>query len=333
MTDAVIQVAASRRPLAWLTVFCGAYTIFAFALAPALYIANLRAFALMFLPAALFLSFLGLLVAAILARPAAPFTRLAEIIRSRGTEALAIAIGLCIAMAAFWTIKFEIPRFVPFYADRVLADIDQFIHFGDPWRWVHSFMPAEAMRPMLLVYFPGWLAEFFACIALAAFHPNDGLRTRYLLTFTAAYVGLGNVLAAAGASVGPVFYQRFLGDGRFDGLITALKENQDSAYHFLVADRLYAAYVSGAQGIFAGISAMPSIHVAVVTLNALFLMQINRWLGAAACLFAALIMLGSVYFGWHYAIDGYVSIAAVLAFWRIFAVTMQREDSAPARGA
>jgi hypothetical protein len=27
-------------------------------------------------------------------------------------------------------------------------------------------------------------------------------------------------------------------------------------------------------------------------------------------------MFGSVYFGWHYALDGYVSIVAVLLIWR-----------------
>jgi hypothetical protein len=332
MTDAVIEVAPSRRPLAWLGAFCGAYAIFAFSLAPSLYFANLRAFAFWFLPGALILSFVGLLVAAFLRRPAAPLA-LAEIIQSRGVEALVITIGMCIGMAAFWTIKFEIPHLVPFYADRLLADVDHFIHFGDPWRWVHSIMPTAAMQPMLFVYFPGWLTEFLVCIAIAAFHSNDGLRTRYLLTFSVVYVLLGNILAAAGASVGPIFYERFLGDGRFAELVTALKNNPDSSYLFLVADRLYKAYVSGAQDIFAGISAMPSIHVAVVTLNALFLMKINRRAGIAAWAFAALIMLCSVYFGWHYAVDGYVSIAVVLVLWRAFAVTMQPEEAASLRRA
>ena len=101
MTYAVIDVPASRRPLTWLDIFCGAYTIVAFGLAPALYIANLRAFTLQFLPAALFLSFLGLLVAAILKRPKAPLAELNGIIRSRGAGALAISLVMCIGMAAF----------------------------------------------------------------------------------------------------------------------------------------------------------------------------------------------------------------------------------------
>ncbi|GLS34081.1 PAP2 superfamily protein [Mesorhizobium albiziae] len=285
---------------------------------------NLSAFALQFLPAALVLSALGLLFAAIVQHPAAPLTQLSGVIKRRGRGALGIALVMCIGMAAFWTLKFHIPHVVPFYADPALAEIDRALHFGDPWRWAHSIAPAAAMGPMLVVYFPLWLLEFFGCIALAAFHPSDRLRFTYLLSFTATYAGLGIVVATLGASVGPIFYDQFFpGEGRFAELIPTLKQSPASSYHFLVADRLYAAYASGAADIFAGISAMPSIHVAVATLNALFLMQISRWLGFAAWAFTALILYGSVYFGWHYAVDGYVSIAAVIAFWKIFQARMR----------
>lgn len=323
MTEAAIRIPASRRPLVWLSIFCGAYASAAFSLAPALYMRNLSAFALQFVPAALVLSASGILLFSIVSRPAAPLTQLAGIIRQRGSGALVIAAVMSIGMAAFWTVKFHIPNLVPFYADPVFAEIDRMLHFGDPWRWVHSIMPAAAMRPMLVAYFPLWLLAFIGCIALAAFHPNDRLRSRYLLSFAATYAVLGTVLAAFGASVGPIFYDRFLGESRFSELVLTLKQNEGASYHFFVADRLYAAYTSGAEDIFAGISAMPSIHVAVAALNALFLSQISLRLGIAAWAFAALTLLGSVYFGWHYAVDGYVSIAAVLAFWRIFGARMR----------
>jgi len=64
-------------------------------------------------------------------------------------------------------------------------------------------------------------------------------------------------------------------------------------------------------------TAMPSMHVAVVTLNALMLSHINRYVGALGWLYAAIILLTSVYLGWHYAIDGYVSIAGVSGIWWI----------------
>ncbi|ASY62542.1 hypothetical protein SJ05684_c10850 [Sinorhizobium sojae CCBAU 05684] len=252
---------------------------------------------------------------------------MAGIIRRRGSGALVIAAVICVGMAAFWTVKFHIPLVVPFYADHALAETDRMIHFGDPWRLVHSIIPPIAMQPMLIVYFPLWLLEFIGCIALAAFHPSDRLRSRYLRSFAATYAVLGTLLAAVTASVGPIFYDQFFGEGRFAELVLTLKQNPDARYHFFVAERLYAAYVSGAEDIFAGISAMPSIHVAVASLNALFLTQINRWLGLAGWAFAALTLLGSVYFGWHYAVDGYVSAAAVFFFWRLFDAPSQNKQS------
>ena len=45
---------------------------------------------------------------------------------------------------------------------------------------------------------------------------------------------------------------------------------------------------------------MPSMHVAMAVLNALFLGRLAWWLGALRLAFAAAILFGSVYFGWHY---------------------------------
>ena len=60
---------------------------------------------------------------------------------------------------------------------------------------------------------------------------------------------------------------------------------------------------------------MPSFHVAIAVLNAIYLTGFNRIVGALAWTYATIIMLGSVYFGWHDAVDGYFSIAAVLVLW------------------
>lgn len=46
---------------------------------------------------------------------------------------------------------------------------------------------------------------------------------------------------------------------------------------------------------------MPSVHVAIATLNAFYLARLNRWLGVAGWAFAIFILFGSVYTGWHYA--------------------------------
>jgi membrane-associated phospholipid phosphatase len=85
---------------------------------------------------------------------------------------------------------------------------------------------------------------------------------------------------------------------------------------------LYASYQTGDSAMGTGISAMPSMHLAIVTLNACMLTSLNRHVGVLAWIYVALIQLGSVYLGWHYALDGYFSIAAVgLIWWGVGRVT------------
>ena len=61
---------------------------------------------------------------------------------------------------------------------------------------------------------------------------------------------------------------------------------------------------SGGEGIVGGISAFPSMHVSLVTLNALFLFEFSRRGGLALFAYVALVVASSVYLAWHYAIDG-----------------------------
>jgi hypothetical protein len=66
-----------------------------------------------------------------------------------------------------------------------------------------------------------------------------------------------------------------------------------------------------------GISAFPSLHVAVATLNAIYLWRFGsflRWFGVA---FLIAIQLGSVHLAWHYGVDGYASILATPLIWML----------------
>ena len=58
-----------------------------------------------------------------------------------------------------------------------------------------------------------------------------------------------------------------------------------------------------------GLMAMPSMHLTVVSLYVLFFWNEGRYCRWAAVIYAALVFMGSLYSGWHYAIDGYVGFA------------------------
>jgi len=64
-----------------------------------------------------------------------------------------------------------------------------------------------------------------------------------------------------------------------------------------------------------GLMALPSLHVAAVTLYALFAWGEGRFMRWLTILFAVCIFLGSLLSGWHYAIDGYAGALIAAALW------------------
>jgi hypothetical protein len=66
-----------------------------------------------------------------------------------------------------------------------------------------------------------------------------------------------------------------------------------------------------------GVSAFPSLHVAMPILGACAAWRPHRWLAWAFLAFALVIFLGSIRLGWHYALDGEVSAVGVLIIWRL----------------
>jgi hypothetical protein len=60
---------------------------------------------------------------------------------------------------------------------------------------------------------------------------------------------------------------------------------------------------------------MPSIHVAMPALFALSLWRASPRMAIVLSGYAVVIFLGSILLGWHYAIDGYVSLIGVGCLW------------------
>ncbi len=257
----------------------------------------------------------GLCGAAVLARPRAPIGYLRALLRRRGLGAAVTLLVFCIGITAFSTFKHHLPAWVPFFADRPLADLDEALHFGQPWRWAHDVAPEGAGAVLAVLYGPVWFAQFFGFVVLAAFLTRDALRARYLIALVGTLVLLGTLGRIAGASAGPIFYDRMQDSSRFADLAAALSATRHGQAMLAASDYLYASYRSDSAVFGSGISAMPSIHVALAVLNALFLRALNPRLAPVGVAFAAMILFGSVYFGWHYALDGYASIIGVALIW------------------
>ncbi|WP_347312182.1 phosphatase PAP2 family protein [Defluviimonas sp. SAOS-178_SWC] len=239
-------------------------------------------------------------------------------------------LGTVIFQAAFSFVKSTIPFIVPFYADRYLADFDRWLHGGtDPWVFAHAWAPAIPIERLLNVYMTVWTLAAIGFIVAVAMTDRDRQRVvRFLVLFFLAWVFLGNVLAVAFSSVGPVFYDQLLGGDRFAALAAALAEPPFAGSQISTAQGyLWAAYSESGMALGSGISAFPSVHLGVATMTALYMGERSRWLILPGVAFVATILFMSVYTGYHYAVDGYFSILFMLGLWAM----LRRVQNAEAR--
>jgi membrane-associated phospholipid phosphatase len=80
-------------------------------------------------------------------------------------------------------------------------------------------------------------------------------------------------------------------------------------------EMLWESYVNSEVKQITGISAMPSMHISMAFLFVLVGLRANRVIGILLIVFAVLNMIGCVYLGWHYAIDGYAVIVCTWLLW------------------
>jgi hypothetical protein len=197
---------------------------------------------------------------------------------------------LAVFFSAIAWLKSMIPAFVPFWADAPLAATDRLlIPFALPrGRWLDVMALPYGLWQLINILGVVW-----------ALHTQRPARPiiAYMLTWL-----IGMALAYAFSSAGPIFTGQY-----------PMRSAHVSVR--MAADFLLDNYRSHGAGIGGGISAFPSLHVAIATWFALFLRSIGiRWLGEVFLLW---IWAASVILGWHYVLDGPAGIAVALIAWKL----------------
>ena len=232
-----------------------------------------------------------------------------------------IFFAFIIFMGTFTSLKSMIPLVQDYRWDESFALWDRWLHFGiDPWRLLQPVFGYAPISFAINVIYNLWFAVMFAVLYWQLFNiKRPALRKRFFWAFLLSWVICGNVLAMALSSAGPCFYE-FVVDG-FNPFTAQMEYFNDLAdagwpmWALQTQDLLWSTYQANETGVGSGISAMPSVHVALAFLFYL----LSRSYGRAARLFfggfAVVIMIGSVHLAWHYAIDGYVGAAVVALIW------------------
>jgi PAP2 superfamily len=268
-----------------------------------------------------------LLIAFALRREKQPTRAALQFIRSRfATPGSAFAVGAAvlmipILMGSFGTLKMMMPLMRPFNWDPALAAADRLLFFGvDPWRITHAVLGSPTATRAIDVLYGFWVPFVMIGVLAAAMSPAV-VRARYFLSFGAAWFLIGTIGAYLLASAGPCFVDRLGIDtaSAFQPLMQHLRYDYEAVGGINAItwqDTLWHAYSNREYGFARGISAAPSMHNAICMLYVLALWNSLPVLRAAAIAFAAVIFVGSVHLGWHYAIDGLLGFAAMIAIWK-----------------
>jgi hypothetical protein len=238
---------------------------------------------------------------------------------SRLREIVPVLLAFPFVLASYTTIKTSLADLGPFTWDARFADVDRVLHFGtDPWRLVNPLLGHPAVTRGVQVIYAAWGGVLVFSLLLAAlWEPDRHRRLRFYACYFLMWPVIGNVLAWVFYSAGPAFLSAIdPADRRFDELtrfVASFGSERFSAHAF--QRYLWRAYVSGESHFATGISAFPSMHVALATLLVLASWGRNRVALAATGVFLLAIQLGSVHLAWHYAVDGYAAMLLTALIW------------------
>ncbi len=242
-------------------------------------------------------------------------------------------LGMILVIPLFIQLKQIIPLINPFSYDALFESLDRSIHFGyQPWKLMESITDHPWVTIILqrnyYFWFPVIYVTFFWQVAT---RNNPVLRIQFISAFIASWIIVGTIFATLFSSFGPIFYEQFYGTNiHVYSQATAYlqKLNSESPLiMFKVRDILWEVYQHNITGSdIKGISAMPSMHVSMVTLLVLFGWRKNKLLGIAYSIFAIMIAVGSVHLLWHYAIDGYAAIILTCLIWWISGIIARRSN-------
>lgn len=231
-------------------------------------------------------------------------------------------LGIMIGLSFFYVqVKKLIAVVMPFSWDRYFFELDKTLHFGvSPWEWLD---PIFGNNPLLVSvlnfnYIIWFLVMWMTIVYFAFMVKNPLLRTRFFVAFFLAWGIGGGLFALVYSSAGPAFYGRLgLTPDVYAPLMEKLREMNEvySVWALSLQDQMWLGY-SG-KGTDVGISAMPSMHNASTMLLIIAGWQLGRRTGFWLSVHGFFIAIGSVYLGWHYAVDIYLGWAITLVAWYV----------------
>lgn len=222
-------------------------------------------------------------------------------------------------LSTFASFKRMIPTVNPFSWDERFMQLDAWLHLGtQPWEWLLPVLRSAPAIGFIDFVYTLWFPVVVMTLVWQAWSGREPARSRFFLAFALTWILLGVVAATFFSSAGPCYYGRIVaGPDPYEALMKSLYriDSERPLTALMLQEFLFRGYSGAAAYRIEGISAMPSLHVAIAALLVLLFARVNRTAMILAAGFGMLILLGSVVLGWHYAVDGYVAALLVLPVW------------------
>jgi len=233
--------------------------------------------------------------------------------------AILIALLAVPTQITFQALKQSFGPIIGFRTDELLHRVDVALHGGMPWLRLSWLLSDARLVEATDLLYTLWFPLLFVFIIWASWSRHRTLRLRALVSMLLLWIVAGTLIAGGLASAGPCYYgnvvegsnpylpllERLDGVGAEVGMLQA-RVNQIGLWDLRQADEW---------GQFAGISAMPSLHVAAAVLYVLVVWSRSKVLSILCVAYAVATQVGSVALAWHYAIDGYAGALLAIGSW------------------